>query len=135
MNYNCRPIVRGKVEGELLVSSDPVCFYLVDPDTGKVIEEGHALYGRAVAGKVLVLPGGKGSSVVQADGLYQLAMRGNAPRALIVRHLDPVLVTSAVIMEIPTVTDVEEDFYGVARDGCRVMVDADQGLIALQGQE
>lgn len=133
MNYSCRPIVRGKVAGELLVSTDRVCFYLADPDTGKVIEEGHALQGRSVAGKILVLPGGKGSSVVQADGLYQLVMKGNAPKGLIVKHLDPVLVTSAVIMDIPTVTDAEESFYRTAEDGRQVVLDAERGVIVVDG--
>ena len=77
----CRGASPGKASGPAVVSSDAICFYLVDPPTGKVIESGHAIEGRSIAGAVLVCPGGKGSSVVQADGLYQLSKAGTAPAA------------------------------------------------------
>ncbi len=69
--YSCRSIVSGKASGEALVSEEPMCFYLCDPETGEVIEKNHPLQGKSVAGKVLVLKSGKGSSVVQVDGFYQ----------------------------------------------------------------
>ncbi len=56
---SCRGAAPGKASGPAVVSSDAICFYLVDPPTGTVIESGHAIEGRAIAGSVLVCPGGK----------------------------------------------------------------------------
>ena len=115
-----------------MVSSDDLCFYLVDPRTGVIIEENHAAKGRSVSGKILVFPSGKGSSVVQADGIYQLQMHGNGPKAMIVRHPDTVLVASAIICGIPMVSKVEEEFYAELKDGDDLVVDADQGVVAIK---
>ena len=79
LQYTCRPISEGKGEGEALLSTDALCFAMCDADTGCVLEKGHCLDGRSVAGKVLVMPTGKGSSVVQADGLYRLITKDTAP--------------------------------------------------------
>ena len=94
----------------MLISSDDIMFYLIDPKTGVMIEKGHALEGKSMAGKILVFPGGKGSSVVQADGLYQLMLQNNAPKAMIIRNPDTVLVSGAIIMEIPMVDELSEAF-------------------------
>ena len=104
-------------------------FYLMNPETGEVIEKAHDLEGRSVAKKVLIFPGGKGSSVVQADGLYQLKMNQNMPAAMIVQYPETVLVSSAIIMEVPMVDKVDPAFYEVVKDGDRIRVDADNGII------
>ena len=43
---------------------------------------------------------GKGSSVVQADGFYQLWVRNNLPAAIIINVPEPVIVSSAVASAI-----------------------------------
>lgn len=120
----CRGAAPGKASGTAIVSSDAICFYLVDPASGRVIESGHAIEGQCVTGAVLVFPGGKGSSVVQADGLYQLAQAGTAPAALVVAEFDTVLVASAVIVGVPLVRCGPEDFRRI-HDGDLVEVDSD----------
>jgi predicted aconitase with swiveling domain len=129
--FECHRIAEGVAEGDALVSSDDICFYLVDPKSGKIIEEHHAAQGESVAGKVLVFPSGKGSSVVQADGLYQLTIHGNAPKAMIVQHPDTVLVSSAIIMGIPLVDRLNADFYRTLNQGDWIRVDADQSTVLL----
>ncbi|SCZ78151.1 aconitase X swivel domain-containing protein [Acidaminobacter hydrogenoformans] len=123
-SFPCHRISEGVAEGEVIVSKDDIMFYLIKPETGEVIEKGHDLEGKSIAGKILVFPGGKGSSVVQADGLYQLAMKQNAPKAMIIQNPDTVLVSSAIIMEVPMVDQLDESFYAALKDGCRVRVDA-----------
>jgi len=129
--FPCHRIAEGVAEGEALVSRDDICFYLVDPKSGKIIESRHAAEGQSVAGKVLVFPSGKGSSVVQADGLYQLTMHGNAPKAMVIQHPDTVLVSSAIIMGIPLVDRLADEFYRTVRGGDRVRVDADHGTVVV----
>lgn len=131
-SFECHRISEGRAEGELLISADDMCFYLVNPEDGTVIEEGHALHGVSIAGKILSFPNGKGSSVVQADGLFQLQKTGHAPRAMIIRNPDTTLVASAIILEIPLVDRLGEDFYAVAHDGLVVDVDADAQQVTVQ---
>ena len=127
--YRCRCIVKGKGSGEAIVSREPMCFYLCDPATGTVIEKNHPLQGKSLAGKVLVLQSGKGSSVVQVDGFYQLWVKGNLPAAIIVRETDPVLVSSAVVVDAVMVDRMEMDPFEAIRDGDYVEVDADSETV------
>ena len=127
--YRCRCIVKGKGSGEAIVSQEPMCFYLCDPATGTVIEKNHPLQGKSLAGKVLVLQSGKGSSVVQVDGFYQLWVKGNLPAAIIVRETEPVLVSSAVVVDAVMVDRMEMDPFEAIRDGDYVEVDADSETV------
>ena len=74
-----RSIFPGQVSGEVLVSRMGISFYGgVDPETGIVTEAGHDLAGQSVAGKVLIFPTGKGSTV-GSYVLYRLKKNGHAP--------------------------------------------------------
>ncbi|MFA4966015.1 MAG: DUF126 domain-containing protein [Thermoleophilia bacterium] len=130
--FACRSISEGTGEGEVIVSQDAVCFYLVEPTTGEVIEENHDLFGKNIAGKVLVMPAGKGSSVVQGDGLYKLMTHGKSPSAIVVAQPDPVLVSGVVVMEIPMVDRAEPAFYQAVEDGDHLLVDAVGGRLVLR---
>jgi len=90
-----------------------------------VREKGHELEGKTVANKVLVFPSGKASSVVQIDGLFKLASNRVAPRAMIVKDVETVLIVSAVIANVPLVDRLEEDPFNVIHMGDFVKVDAD----------
>lgn len=129
--FACHKISPGKAQGEALCSPEPILFYHTNPKTGVVTEEGHALFGKSVAGKILVFPGGKGSSVVQADGLYQLMKHGVAPAGFLVQALDTVLVSSAVVMEIPMADAADSAFYAAVQDGAPVLLDAENGVLEL----
>ena len=119
--FTCHKSSEGRAEAQAVVSKDHIMFYLIDPATGTVIEKAHDLEGKAVAHKLLIFPGGKGSSVVQADGLYQLNLKENAPAAMIIEHPETVLVSSAIIMEVPMVDRVEPEFYETGKDGDRIV--------------
>ena len=124
--FRCHKISEGVAEGEVILSQDDMMFYLVRPETGMVFEKSHSLEGKSVANKIVVFPSGKGSSVVQSDGLYQLKMKGNQPLAMIIQHPETVLVAGAIIMEIPMVDRVDPEFYTIVKDGDRIRVDADR---------
>ena len=102
-----RVIVEGHVSGRALVSADPIGFLGgVDPDTGLVIEEGHALEGQSVAGRVLVFPSGKGSTVGSYT-IYRLAKAGLAPSAIINLEAEPIVAVGALIANIPMLDKVD----------------------------
>ncbi|HZK71916.1 MAG TPA: DUF126 domain-containing protein [Clostridia bacterium] len=129
--FKCHKISEGVAEGEAIVSKDDIMFYLIEPETGIVIEPGHDLEGKIIAKKILIFPSGKGSSVVQADGLYQLNLKGNPPKAMIIRYPETVLVSSAIIMEVPLVDKVDMEFYDIVKNGDYLRVDADNGIIEI----
>lgn len=130
--YHCSQITKGKVtSAPALVSKDAICFYLVEPETGVVKERNHDAFGKSVVGKVLIMPSGKGSSVVQLDGLYKLMMRNNGPAAIVVQEADTVLVAAAAAMEMPMVHRVDPAFFADVKSGMNIALDADQGTITI----
>ena len=130
--YHCSQITKGKVDSApALVSKDAICFYLVEPDTGVVKERNHDAFGKSVVGKVLIMPSGKGSSVVQLDGLYKLMMRNNGPAAIVVQEADTVLVAAAAAMEMPMVHRVDPEFFTDVESGMNIALDVEQGTITI----
>jgi predicted aconitase with swiveling domain len=106
-----RCIKAGTAEGEALVSSEPIGFLGgVDPATGIVTDRGHPLEGRCVAGKVLVFPTGKGSTV-GSYVLYQLAENGLAPAAILNAESEPIVAVGAIISNIPMVDRLPLDQF------------------------
>lgn len=102
-----RVIKGGRAEGEALVSSQPISFYGgVDPDTGIIRERGHELEGKSIAGKVLVFPHGKGSTVGSYI-IYRLKRKGMAPSAIINQRCEPIVAVGAIISNLPAVDCVD----------------------------
>jgi predicted aconitase with swiveling domain len=131
ISLKCHRIIGGYGEGEALVSHEPICFYLTDPKTGIVREKDHELKGKNLANKVLVFPSGKASSVVQIDGLYKLATNNLAPKALIVKDVETVLIVSAFLVKVPLVDRLEKDPFGIIRTGDFVEVDAEKSRVTI----
>lgn len=124
-----RKIFKGKVEGEALVTEEDISFYGgCDPETGEIVEKGHELEGKSVAGKVLVFPTGKGSTV-GSYVLYALKKAGKAPLAIINKSTDPVVAVGCIISEIPAVDQVEIDSI---QNGKTISVDADLGIVTIE---
>jgi predicted aconitase with swiveling domain len=123
-----RKIFKGKVTGEALVTGDDISFYGgCDPETGEIVEKDHHLEGKSVAGKVLVFPTGKGSTV-GSYVLYALKKAGKAPLAIVNRVTDPVVAVGCIISEIPAVDQIEIEKI---QTGQRVEVDADSGVVSI----
>ena len=132
VRLKCHKIVGGYGEGKALVSHEPICFYLTDPKTGIVREKTHELAGKNLANKVLVFPSGKASSVVQIDGLFKLASHNLAPKAMIVKDVETVLIVSAVIAKVPLVDRLEKDPFEAIHTGDMVKVDSERGTVTVK---
>jgi predicted aconitase with swiveling domain len=103
MRFHGRIIYHGTVQGEALVTSQPISFFGgVDPETGIVVEHGHTLEGQCIAGKVLVFPTGKGSTVGSYT-LYRLKMNGHAPLGILNAECETIIAVGCIISEIPCV--------------------------------
>jgi predicted aconitase with swiveling domain len=115
-----RIIKSGRAEGLALVSPEAIGFLGgVDPETGTVIEPGHALEGQCLAGRVLVFPTGKGSTVGSYT-LYRMARTGTAPAAIINVESEAIVAVGAIISHIPMVDQVDTSLI---ESGDRVLVD------------
>jgi len=98
-----RVIRAGVAEGIALCSREPIGFLGgVDPESGLVIEVGHPLEGQSVAGRVLVFPTGKGSTVGSYT-LYRMARAGTAPAAILNAESEAIVAVGAIIGDIPMV--------------------------------
>jgi hypothetical protein len=107
MKIEGRIIKYGEVEGEAIVSSEPIGFLGgVDPETGIVIEKGHPLEGKSIKGKVLVFPTGKGSTVGSYI-LYRMKKNNVAPLAIINEECEPITAVGAIISNIPCVDKIK----------------------------
>ncbi|MEM2904154.1 MAG: DUF126 domain-containing protein [Candidatus Bathyarchaeia archaeon] len=126
MQIRCRRVSRGVAEGPALVSSEPISFFgMVDPKSGIIQDRRHGLYGQTVAGKVLVFPHGKGSTV-GSYVIYQLAVGKRAPLAMVCKEAEPIVAVGAIMAGIPMV-DRPESFDFTT--GEWLTVDADRELI------
>ena len=123
-----RIIKEGKASGLALVSSEPISFFgMVDAETGEVIEQGHPLQGEVVAGRVLVFPTGKGSTVGSYI-LYRLAKAGRAPAAIINVESEPIVAVGAIISNIPMVDQID---ITTLSTGDRIVVDGDEVILGI----
>ena len=118
-----RVIKAGQARGLALVSPEPIGFFgMVDAESGIVVEKGHPLEGKSVAGRVLVFPTGKGSTV-GSYSLYRLAKAGLAPAAIINAESEPIVAVGAIISNIPMVDHVD---IGQIRTDDLVLVDGER---------
>ena len=123
-----RTISPGKVEGESLVSKEPIGFYGgVDAKTGVFIEKGHELEGKSVKGKILVFPCGKGSTV-GSYVIYGLAKNDQAPLAIVNKETETIVATGAILAGIPCVDQIQVEKIS---SGDRLAVDATAGTVSV----
>ena len=121
-----RKIYSGKVSGEALVTSQGISFFGgVDPESGIVVEKGHALEGQSISGKILVFPTGKGSTVGSYT-LYRLKKVNKAPAAIVNRECETITAVGCIIAEIPCVDQIPIDEI---KNGARLIVDGECGTV------
>lgn len=124
-------MVRGRAEGEALVGKDAISFWgSVDPNTGVIVEHGHDLEGKCVAGKILVYTTGKGS-VGGSARLYSMIRRGLGPKAIINVDAESVTTIGAIMGDIPVIDRLDHDPTTVMKTGDYVLVDADNGIVEI----
>ena len=128
MQIKCHRVASGRASGPALVTGQAISFLgNVNPETGMVVDPAHELFGECIAGKVLIFPGGKGSTV-GSYVIYQLKKRDLAPAAMINLVSEPIVAVGAVISGIPLVDRVGEDVLRI-KSGTMVEVDADRELV------
>ena len=81
------------------MSDEPLSFWGgYDSATGEVIDRRHPLSGRNAAGRILAIPGTRGSSTTTAV-LLEAIRGGTAPAAIITSGVDSFLALSTIVAE------------------------------------
>lgn len=129
MQIKARKISKGKAEGQLLVSKDAISFFGgVDPDTGIIVEKGHALEGESIEGKILVFPNGKGSTVGSYT-LYRLKKNNKHPAGIINKECETIVAVGAIISQIPLIDKLQNNKYSALKTGMNAKIDEGELLL------
>ncbi|MCC7032084.1 MAG: DUF126 domain-containing protein [Acidobacteria bacterium] len=122
----------GRGAGAVVVLDAPLSFWGgVDKAEGTVIDVHHPQRGAPLAGRVLVMPAGRGSSS-SSSVLAELIRNGHAPAAILLREADPILAMGALVAaelygrQVPVVV-LEPDAYAAAARAARLAVTAPEG--------
>lgn len=116
-----RALVHGSAAGPVLHSHVPLSVWGgVDPRTGRVVDRLHPLCGESLAGRVLAIPGSRGSC--SGSGvMLELILGGLAPAALVFEHGEEILPLGVIVAEemfgrsLPVVTVGPEVLASLAR--------------------
>lgn len=92
-----RFLVEGAAEGLALVLAEPLSFWGgVAVESGEIIDRSHPDCGKNIAGRILVMPGGRGSSS-SSSVLAEAIRLGVAPAAIVLSRPEPILTVGALI--------------------------------------
>jgi predicted aconitase with swiveling domain len=128
-----RGVIPGIVEGEALVCPRSITGWGgIDPKTGIIKDYENINRGESIKGKILVMPGSKGSN---GWSCYFGATRvsGAAPLGWIFTRIDSSAGVATAVLRIPTVVDFpeEQDPCRLINSGDRVRVDGQSGVVEI----
>ena len=138
--FDGRALAPGQASGAALVLDAPLSFWGgLDPATGLISDRRHPQCGVAVTGRVLALPGGRGSSS-SSSVLAEAIRAGTAPAAIILREPDLIITLSALVAaelygQLVPIVVIPGDLYATIGTGDAIIVDAgdERATIARSG--
>ncbi|MFF1823237.1 aconitase X swivel domain-containing protein [Kribbella sp. NPDC058245] len=99
MGLGGRCLHAGTAVGGVLVLGEPLSLWGgADAATGVITDERHPQCGERLGGRVVVMPGSRGSSS-SASVLAEMLRAGVGPAALVVLRADPILVIGTMVAE------------------------------------
>lgn len=95
-----RALVPGTAEGDVIRLDEGLSFWGgYDPEQGTIIDRSHPQRGQTLAGKIVVMPQGRGSS--SASSVLAEALRlGTGPAAIVVGEPDQILVIGSLVAKL-----------------------------------
>lgn len=120
----------GQCRAPVLVLDEPLSFWGgFDPAQGTVVDRHHPQRGETVAGKVLVMPGSRGSAGTPA-GIAEAIRRGAGPVAVVLGRWDVNIAIGAMVADrlyggATAVLAVGPEDYGRLKTGDEVAIGLD----------
>jgi uncharacterized protein len=95
--FDAVTLVPGAASGPILRLDEPLSFWGgLDSATGTIIDRRHPQWGANVVGRVLMMPGGRGSSSGSAT-LAEALRLGAGPAAILMLERDAIIVVGAMV--------------------------------------
>jgi len=92
-----RVLVDGGASGEVLVLDAPLSIWGgVDTESGRIIDAAHPQFGESLAGRMVVLPHGRGSSS-SSSVLAEMLRIGTGPAGIVLEEPDSILVIGVLV--------------------------------------
>jgi predicted aconitase with swiveling domain len=127
--FGARSLVAGRARATAIVLDEPLSFWGgLDPATGRLIDGHHPQRGARIAGRVLVMPSGRGSSS-SPSVLAEAIRTGRGPAAIVLGEADPIVALGAIVaaelygIAVPVVV-ADPDGYRALVTGAEVSVQA-----------
>lgn len=135
-----RVLVDGDADGEMLRADEPLSFWGgLDPETGEIIDRRHPQAGTNVAGRILVMPSGRGSSS-SSSVLAEAIRSGTAPAGIVMEEADGILALGAFVAaelygtSIPVIVVSSSDDFASIPDGVEARIETRSGRATLTAQ-
>lgn len=132
-----QPLSPGTAEGLVLRLDEPLSFWGgLDAETGEIIDRRHPQVGVNVAGTVLVMERGRGSSS-GSSVLAEAIRNGTAPLAIVMAERDEIVALGAIVadeiygIKVPVVV-VGPSAHGLLVDGSAIQVSASVDTATVQ---
>ena len=123
--FDAVTLVPGAAWGLVLQLDEPLSFWGgLDSATGAIIDRVHPQRGACVAGRILMMPGGRGSSSGSAT-LAEALRLGKGPAAILMLERDAIVVVGAMVaaelygLSCPVALANRQDWEALARRGQR----------------
>jgi uncharacterized protein len=92
-----RVLVEGEAIGEIFILERPLSFWGgYDPTTGTISDVAHPQHGESLAGRIVVMPHGRGSSSSSAV-LAEALRLGSGPSAIVLGEPDQIVITGVLV--------------------------------------
>jgi uncharacterized protein len=128
-----RTLAPGRARGDLLGLEEPLSFWGgMDPATGEVVDRHHPQAGRSLAGRVVVMRSGRGSSS-SSSVLAEAIRAGTAPAGVVMAEPDVIVALGSIVAaelygtEVPVVCVADPEFDALSRRGSVEILAAAEG--------
>jgi predicted aconitase with swiveling domain len=131
-----RGAIAGRTEGVALVCPKSITGWSgINPLTGKIKDYESEDRGKSIKGKILVIPGSRGSNGWSCF-LSITRVSGVSPKGLLITKIDSSSAVAAVGLGVPTITDFpeENDPCALIKTGDYLVIDGTTGTVTIKGR-
>jgi len=130
--------IGGIAEGEALVTQNALSYIFDvggvwhDPISAEITNkiEMPDWYGKDLADKIIIFPTGRGG-IFSTALIMGLAKKGLGPKAMVNVKTHPVYAYASIVLNIPTIDELDKNPCEIIETGDWVKVDAEKGIIEI----